>query len=809
MLTRVSAWSRSVKGVVSRSEWLARLLRLSRAEGAAATPGLILIQIDGLSRTQLHRALHRRELPFLQTLIRREHYTNHPMYAGVPASTPAFQAELFYGVKTAVPAFSYRDRDTRRIFTMYRPKDAAEVERRLQQRGEPLLKGGSSYTDIFTGGADEPHYCASGTEWTRLLRTINPLVLPIILLMHLDIIVRTACLMVLEWVLGFLDCFRGILTGKTLLEEVHFALCRAATCILLREVVVVGAKVDIARGLPIVHVNFVGYDEQAHRRGPSSRFAHWSLRGIDWSVARLWRAAMSSRRRAYDVWIYSDHGQEDALPYAEVHGQSIESVVTNVIERFSEQMPMKGPPPLARSSWQTRWRHSQALQPMCCSEHQQETIVSDEPRVAMTAMGSLGHIYPTRDLTADEADRLAHELVEHANIPLILAADGPDRARAWTADGEYALPNDAERLFGADHPYLRDVARDLVDVCHHPDAGSLVMSGWQRGGPPLSFPIENGSHTGPGREEINAFALLPTDAPLRPPATGALRATHLREAVLRLLGRAGDDDTVTATEAAPTTVRIMTYNVHNCLGTDGKLSPDRIARVIARHRPDIVALQELDVRRPRSGGVDQAQFIAKKLNMELHFHPAMSVEEEQYGNAVLSRFPTRLVRAGLLPGWRNWPDTEPRGALWVSVQVDGHAIQLINSHLSLWPREQVLQVAKLLGPDWLGSHACTGPVILCGDLNAVPRSYVCRRLASKLRDAQAVLSDHRPLGTWSGRYPMRRIDHVFVDDSIDIVNIDVPRTELEKTASDHLPLIVEFRVKVGSLTSTHGQKIEV
>ena len=70
---------------------------------------------------------------------------------------------------------------------------------------------------------------------------------------------------------------------------------------------------DISRGLPIIHINFLGYDEQSHRRGPHSRFAHWTLKGIDDAIARLWRAANHAAWRHYEVWVYSDHGQAPVL----------------------------------------------------------------------------------------------------------------------------------------------------------------------------------------------------------------------------------------------------------------------------------------------------------------------------------------------------------------------------------------------------------------------------------------------------------------------------------------------------------------
>src|SRR5690606_27238808 len=111
--------------------------------------------------------------------------------------------------------------------------------------------------------------------------------------------------------------------------------------------------------------------------------------------------------------------------------------------------------------------------------------------------------------------------------------------------------------------------------------------------------------------------------------------------------------------------RLMTYNVRHCRGTDGLHLPHRIAEVIAELNPDIVALQELDVGRKRTGYIDQARVIADYLKMDFHFFPCFRIEEEQFGNAVLSRFPMDLIKADSLPSLKGWRG-EDRGALWVS-----------------------------------------------------------------------------------------------------------------------------------------------
>lgn len=238
------------------------------------------------------------------------------------------------------------------------------------------------------------------------------------------------------------------------------------------------------------------------------------------------------------------------------------------------------------------------------------------------------------------------------------------------------------------------------------------------------------------------------------------------------------------------TLRIMTYNVHRCVGADRKLDLERVAEVIASARCDIVALQELDVGRSRTRGVDQAHRLAELLGMRSHFNAALHVEEERYGDAILTALPETLVRAGPLPHYRKMRGLETRGAVWVTVEALGAKVQIINTHLGLIPAEQQQQAAALIG-DWMAQDAWTAPAILLGDFNASPYSKTYRMLNAALKDAQTMVP-FVPMSTFPAKFPFMRIDHVFLAGPWKVRKVETPFGGAARVASDHLPLVVEL-----------------
>lgn len=801
MISSISVRLRWLRRKISRTHWAALLLGIRTPPGEADEPGLVMIQIDGLSRTQLERALKKGNMPFLSRLIRRTHFTLEDFYSGVPSTTPAVQGEIFYGVRAAVPGFQFLHRESGRIFIMYEASSAEQVESGLGDRcPDPLLKHGHSYSNIYRAGASRSRYCSQDFAPDELLRKLHPLKSLLLSLVYLPKILRMAGLAVLEFCLALVDALKGLFHREDLMRELAFVPARVLVCIVLRELVRFRVLLDIERGVQTIHANFLGYDEQSHRRGPGSDFAHWTLKGIDRAIRDIYRAAGHSSYRDYELMIYSDHGQEHSIPYARKHGRKLDAALGEVFSRG----PLDGAPVWMRKMPELlgdtldRCRHLfGAEQANACSEGAPDP----EKEIIVTAMGPVGHIYFPRLPAAGEMEAYARDMVGKAGIPLVLWKGEDGGVLALNSRGLWSLPEDRVQVIGKSHPFLDEVAEDLAALCRHRDAGDFVISGWDPEARPLSFAMEAGAHCGPGPEETRGFLLVP-DRIRRwhvshLAETGRrVRGEDLRKIALHFLGRDGGRvERVPEYRGRPRDLplRVATYNIHSCVGIDGKIRPERVARVINHFDPDIVAVQEVDAHRPRSRGHDQARLIADHLRMDHVFHAMFEEEKERYGIAVFARFPFRIVKAGHLTPAVPRLFREARGAIWLEVEPEeGKPFHFINTHFGLGREERRQQAEVLLGPDWLGAIPEEDPVILCGDFNTGPRSPVFRRLQGRLRDAQLSAAGHRPRATFSSVKPLLRIDHVFVSRHFTIGAIERPDTPTAVMASDHLPLCVEL-----------------
>lgn len=220
-------------------------------------------------------------------------------------------------------------------------------------------------------------------------------------------------------------------------------------------------------------------------------------------------------------------------------------------------------------------------------------------------------------------------------------------------------------------------------------------------------------------------------------------------------------------------IRVLTWNVHGCVGRDGVCNPDRVARVLEAAQPDISALQEIDSR-TTSAAHDPFSYFGTLFGWTSVAARTLAARDGHYGHIVLSRWPIEpLGELDLSVRWR-----EPRKALVGAIAAPAGRIVVIAAHLGLLPFERRRQLARLKEriatiPD--------RPLIVLGDFNDFPgRGLAERSLCPPLSSAPE-------LPTYPSRFPLLPLDRVWFTEPLELTTI-ATLAEAGRV-SDHLPLL--------------------
>lgn len=235
------------------------------------------------------------------------------------------------------------------------------------------------------------------------------------------------------------------------------------------------------------------------------------------------------------------------------------------------------------------------------------------------------------------------------------------------------------------------------------------------------------------------------------------------------------------------TLRVMTYNIHhaNPPSEAEKIDMEAIARVIARQKPDLVALQEVDIHTERSGKkLDQARELARLTGMKSFFMKALDYQGGEYGIAVLSKYPI-VDSAGYLLPRDPALGGEDRAVASITVQLPGkQKVIFASTHLDLKEGNRLSQAKALIGHFENSSL----PVILGGDFNALAGSPVISLFDQTF--TRTCLTNCAP--TIPVKNPNRTIDFIMYKPQA-ALNVLSTRVIDEQYASDHLPVLVELK----------------
>lgn len=224
-------------------------------------------------------------------------------------------------------------------------------------------------------------------------------------------------------------------------------------------------------------------------------------------------------------------------------------------------------------------------------------------------------------------------------------------------------------------------------------------------------------------------------------------------------------------------LRIVSYNVHACVGRDGRFMPERIATIVESLQADFVALQEIEDR--AFEGATVTDFLATRLGMHAYRGVTLRRADADYGNLLLSKHEARVhvlhdisVSGG-----------EPRGCIEVDYDIDDLHVRLFATHLGLRARERLQQVERL-APAMERDDADVR--VLAGDINE------WRPSGRVLRAVRRVFGSSPRRRTFPSHLPAIALDRIFVSPGHALADLRTVTTTEARNASDHLPLVCDI-----------------
>jgi hypothetical protein len=509
--------------------------------------GLLVVQIDGLSRPILERLLERGKAPVIAGLIGQRELTLADWHPLLPPCTPASQAGILHGRDDGIPGFRWYEKGSGRMIVANRARDAAEIARRIS-RGDGLLVGnGASVGNLLTGDAVASHLTLATIEGdpTGFDRSARAGSYPLNPLVYGRIVAELAVEIGRESVESARNGLRGHVHRP---RGLRYAFERVIANVPLR---VLSAELvirEMKRGRSIVYVDFTGYDETAHHTGPDSPASHAAASRIDRTIGRLLKASRRERR-VYDIVILSDHGQSAGATFSARFGVSLEELVASYMgsgtRYHGATLPTEYDDSIsrlagraggferigrlaARAVERTRGYNSR----VGTAGGPSRSSPSDDPAsadVVVAASGNLALVafpgLPGRP-RRDELDRrwpsLVDALVHHPGVGIVVVASesGPV---AIGAHGRRLLESDQVEGDDPTSAYGPHAAEGLRRVAGFENSGDLILVGAldARTDEVVSFEELIGSHGGLGGWQVRPFIMHPPNWELEVPLVGA------------------------------------------------------------------------------------------------------------------------------------------------------------------------------------------------------------------------------------------------------------------------------------------------
>jgi uncharacterized membrane protein YvlD (DUF360 family) len=293
-------------------------------------PGLVVIQLDGLSHDVLSHSLRAGRVPEMARWIRTGTHRLGHWNALLPSTTPASQAGILHGNNDGIPNFRWWEKKNKRLMVANHPEDATEIERRISN-GEGLLSpGGASISNIFTGDGDRAFLVMStikvkerglGDSDAFSWFFVSPY-------NYITMIAKYLAEMIKENIQSRRQARAGI--EPRMHRGFPYPAVRAATNVALRALGTSLVVQEMLRGTPVIYMDYTDYDEIAHHSGPERPESLDALDGVDRELKTLLKASANAPR-PYRFVILADHGQSLGATFLQRYGVTLQDVVRSLM----------------------------------------------------------------------------------------------------------------------------------------------------------------------------------------------------------------------------------------------------------------------------------------------------------------------------------------------------------------------------------------------------------------------------------------------------------------------------------------------
>ncbi|MBE6511055.1 MAG: phage holin family protein [Methanobrevibacter millerae] len=303
---------------------------VSREKKAYGFPGLIMLEIDGLSIDILKEAIDRNMMPTLKKWIDENSHTLKEWETDLSSQTGASQAGILHGNNEDIVAYRWVEKENNnQIMISGKLAHAPIIEERISNGNGLLCDKGTSITNMFTGDSANPILTSS--RFKLLVNSYNKSLNVVFLESYSfqRIIILFLWEIFVEVKSQIMHKIKDI--RPRLRRNIIYATIRAGANVLLREVATETLIADMLKGeINSAYASYVGYDEVAHHSGINDDDVWNVLKQIDLQFKRLEKAEKSCDRN-YEFVVLSDHGQGNGETFKQRYGITLANYVRRLL----------------------------------------------------------------------------------------------------------------------------------------------------------------------------------------------------------------------------------------------------------------------------------------------------------------------------------------------------------------------------------------------------------------------------------------------------------------------------------------------